>query len=148
MSDHEEILERAPLAEGGKFRVRCKCGWSNVLPEHVFDVENAARYAYQQHLAAHEEAPKVVGIRGAPVEATFKQQLLDYIAQTYDELVAEGKCDIKGLVFSMVNEVGGCHTGYFTHTSIEKMNSLYICRAIVCINDDNANIWNKHTCGN
>lgn len=83
---------------------------------------------------------KIAALPGAKVGNQTKQQMLDYLAQRWDELAERG--EPVAMVFALVNVTGGCHTGYLTATEIDDRNSLHVARGVACINMD-MHLWEQ-----
>lgn len=78
---------------------------------------------------------------GAPLDSLFKQQVLDYVAQRYDELAADGGEPVC-IVFALIAESGTAASHYLTAPHIEDGNTLYISRAVMVTNCD-YNDWTR-----
>ena len=74
---------------------------------------------------------------GAPLDSSFKQQVLDYVAQRYDELAADGGEPVC-IVFGLVNESATSVAHYLADFKIEHINALYLARAVTVITHDYA----------
>ena len=69
-----------------------------------------------------------------------KQQLLDYVAQRWDDLSADGGAPVC-IVFALVAESGAAVGSYMTSNDKDIENTLYVSRAIMVLNSD----YNKWT---
>lgn len=70
-----------------------------------------------------------------------KQQFLDYVAQRYDELAADGG-EAVCIVFALVAESGTSAGHYLTSAHINEGNMLYVSRAVMVLNAD-YNDWTR-----
>jgi hypothetical protein len=85
---------------------------------------------------------KVRPLRGdMPTNLPNKQQALDYVAQRWDELAADGKAPVC-IVFALVAESGAAASHYLTASHIEEGNTLYVSRAVMVVNSD-YNDWTR-----
>lgn len=70
-----------------------------------------------------------------------KQQVLDYVAQRWDELAADGEPPVC-IVFALVAESGAAASHYLTAPHIDEGNTLYVSRAVMVTNCD-YNDWTR-----
>lgn len=84
---------------------------------------------------------KIHPIRDGVVMSEGKQCMLDTLADAYDIQAEHGGAPLC-VVFAFVSEKGGCKTGYHTLSPVEDRNSLYVARAVSCINMD-VGEWDK-----
>lgn len=77
----------------------------------------------------------VTPLFGGEVQHSDKQMMLDYVAQRFDEMAAEGTAPVC-LVFGFVSEQGTAQCSYMTSNVIKGHNVLHISRAVMAINCD------------
>lgn len=78
---------------------------------------------------------------GAQIGNPFKQQVLDYVAQRYDELTADGSEPVC-IVFGLVAESATSAAHYLADSRIDSINALYLARAVTVVSHDYAD-WDK-----
>ena len=80
-------------------------------------------------------------IREGVTATRGKQQYLDYIAQEWDRLAADGH-QPACIVFAVVAESGEAATGYMTAPDIREGNTMHIAKGIMSLNAD-YNDWTR-----
>lgn len=80
-------------------------------------------------------------IRDGIAPSAGKQQFLDYVAQRWDDLAADGERPVC-IVFALVAESGSAVGSYMTAPHIHDENTLHISRGVMVLNSD-YNDWTR-----